>query len=38
MNRRLLLEAEVEVKRKIVLQWCGCGVVLLEVFREMHWR
>ena len=38
MNRRLLLEAEVEVKGKLVLERYGCGVVLLEVFREMHWR
>jgi hypothetical protein len=38
MNRKLLLEAAVEVRKKIVLQWCVCAVVLLEVFREMHWR
>ena len=38
MNRRLLLEAEVEVKGKRVPQWCGYGLVLLEVFREMHRR
>lgn len=38
MNGRLLLEAEFEVKEKLVLQWSGCGVVLLEVFREMHRR
>jgi hypothetical protein len=36
MNRRLLLEAEVE--GNLVLQWCGCGVVLLGVFRETHRR
>ena len=38
IKRGLALEAEVEGKPDAVLQWCGCEVTLLEVFREIHRR